>query len=335
MPLDDSYNIVRPGQANQAGAINALHIEEFTGAVEGTIDRKSALKGWVPMRTVKGTSVITNFAVGESTLQRLVPGGPPPDGTGTDFAKRMLAIDTVVMARTVLPLLEVFQTSYDARQEIGREHGKKIAKFYDESFFIQGLKAALLADSAYRGAGAVGKPSGHFGGSQQVLAAAGDSLDPAKLYAAVANLFVKMEEKDVDPRTDDVMIALRPAEFYTLLQNEQLIDGTYKTSEGTSIQAHLLKAYGVPVMSSTNFPGGRNIVGNFLSNAGNGNAYDGDFTKAVALAFSPRALLAGETIPLTTAVFYYQVSKQWFVDAHLSYGVTPNRAEFAGAILKP
>jgi hypothetical protein len=210
------------------------------------------------------------------------------------------------------------------------EHGKKIAKFHDQSFFIQAIKAALLADSAYRGSGAAGKPAGHFGGSQETLAAAGDSLDPAKLYAAVANLFVKLEEKDVDPRTDDVMIALRPAEFYTLLQNEQLIDGTYKTSEGTSIQGHLLKAYGVPVTSSTNFPGGSNISGHLL-----GAAFDGDFSKVVAAAFSPRALLAGETIPLTTDVFWDKVTKQWFVDAHLSYSVTPNRAEYAGVILKP
>lgn len=334
MALDDSYNIVRPGQSNQAGSISALHLEEFTGAVEGTIERKSALKGWIPIKPVKGTSVLTNFAVGESTLQKATPGAPI-DGTTTDFAKRTLTVDTVVLARAVLPLLETFQTSYDARKEIGNEHGKKIAKFYDQSFFIQAIKAALFTDSTYRGAGAAGKPAGHSGGSQQTLAAAGDALDPAKLYAAVANLFVKLEDKDVDPRTDDLIIALRPAEFYTLLQNEQLIDGTYKTSEGTSIQAHLLKAYGVPVVSSTNFPGGSTITGHLLSNAGNSNAYDGDFTKVVAAAFSPRALLAGETIPLTTDVFWDKVTKQWFVDAHLSYGVTPNRAEYAGVILKP
>ena len=334
MALDDSYAIVRPGQSNQSGSVSALHLEEFTGMVESTIERKSALKGMIPIRPVKGTSVITNFAVGASTLQKATPGSPI-DGTGTDFAKRTLTVDTVVLARAVLPLLETFQTSYDARKEIGMEHGKKIAKFTDQSFFIQAIKAALFTESTYKGSGASGKPAGHSGGSQQTLAVAGDALDPAKLYAAVANLFVKMEEKDVDPRTDDVVIALRPAEFYTLLQNEQLIDGTYKTAEGTSIQAHMLKAYGVPVVSSTNFPAGQTITGHLLSNANNSDAYDGDFSKVVACAFSPRALLAGETIPLTTDVFWDKVTKQWFVDAHMAYGVTPNRAEFAGVILKP
>ncbi len=102
-----------------------------------------------------------------------------------------------------------------------------------------------------------------------------------------------------------------------------------------NIQAMLLKTYGVPVVASNNFPGGENISGHLLSNVANSNAYDGDFTKIVAAAFSPSALLAGETIPLTTAVFWDEKSKHWFVDAHLSFGVTPNRAEFAGVIRKP
>lgn len=329
MPITESYTIQRPGQSNSSGAINALHIEEFTGIIEGTIERKSVLKGWIPVRPVKGTSVVTSFAVGESTLQKATP-GVQPDGTTTDFAKAQVTVDTVVLARAILPLLEVFQTSYDARKEIGLEHGKKIAKFYDQSFFIQAIKTALKTDSTFRGAGGAGKPAGHFGGNQQVLGAAGDALDPAKLYASIAGLFTKMEQKDVDPRTDDVMIALQPQEFYTLLQNEQLIDGTYKTSEGTSIQGMLLKAYGVPVVSSNNMPAGQVIASHLL-----GAAYDGDFTKVVAAAFSPRALLAGETIPLTTEVFYDNLSKSWFVDAHLSYGVGSHRAEFAGVIMKP
>jgi hypothetical protein len=335
MPLDDSYTIVRPGQSNSAGATNALHIEEYTGVVEATIERKSVIKPFVPVRPVKGTSMISNFAVGESSLQKVTPGGPPLDGTLNDFAKRVLTVDTLIAARSAFALLETFQTSYDARKEVGMEHGKKIAKFLDQAFLIQAIKAAQFTESTYKGSGAAGKPAGHFGGSQQTLALAGDALDPAKLYQAIADLFVKMENKDVDPRTDDVMIAVKPAEFYTLLANEQLIDSTYITSEGNSVKAHLLKAYGVPVISTNNSPAGSVISGHLLSNADNSNAYDGDFSKVVACAFSPRALMAGETIPLQTDVFYDKLYKQWFVDAHLAFGVTPNRAEYSGVILKP
>jgi len=330
MALESTTNIVRPGQIGATGAINALHIEEYTGVVESTIARKSALEGFVPRRVVKGTSIISNYAIGESTLQKVTP-GVKPDGTVNKVGKNTLTVDTLVLARSMFPLLETWQVSYDARKETGMEHGKKIAKLVDQSFFIQALKTGLLTAPKHSGVSG----AGHFGGSQVTMTASGDNTDPAKLFAYIADMFVQMENKDVDPRTDDVIIAVKPAEFYTLLQNEQLINTQYKTSEGTSIEAHVLKTYGVPVISSNNFPGGSNISGHLLSNSDNGNAFDGDFTKAVAVAFSPRALLAGETIPLTTAVYYSEEWKHWFVDAHLSFGVGPNRPEFAGVIYKP
>lgn len=330
MALDDTFNVTHPGQIGATGAVDATHIEEYTGEVEGTIARKSALTGFVKLRTVRGTSVITNFAVGSSTLQKVTPGASP-DGTVNKFGKNTLTVDTLVLARSVFPLLETFQTSYDSRMEVGQEHGKTIAKFYDQSFFIQAIKTAQLTDTKFSGVSG----AGHFGGNQSTFAGSSDYLDPAKLYAQIADLFTSMENKDVDPRTDDVMIVVKPREFYTLMQNEMLINTNYVTSNGTSIDAFLLKTYGCPVVSSNNMPGGSVISGHLLSNTDNSNAYDGDFTKVVAVAFSPRALLAGATIPLTTGVFWDDRYKHWYVDAWLSYGVGPNRAEFAGVLLNP
>lgn len=332
MALDDTFTVMHPGQVGNTGAVDATHIEEYTGEVEGTIARKSALTGFIKLRSVRGTSVITNFAVGKSTLQKVVPGAAP-NGTNNKFGKNTLTVDTLLLARSVFPLLETFQTSYDSRMEVGNEHGREIAKFYDGSFFIQAIKTAQLTASKFTGMSA--GTDGHTGGSQSTFANSADSLDPAKLYAQIADLFVKMETKDVDPRTDDVMVVVKPAEFYTLSQNEALINGTYLTANGTSVEAHLLKSYGVPVISSNNFPGGETISGHLLSNSDNSNAYDGDFTKVVAVAFSPRALLSGATIPLTTGVFWDDAYKHWYVDAWLSYAVGPNRAEFAGVLLKP
>lgn len=329
MALDDTYNIVRPGQSNQAGGVRALHIEEFTGMVEGTVARASKLRPFIPVRSVRGTSVISNNAVGKATLQVLTP-GTPLDGSSIDFAKKTLVIDTTVISRNVLPLLEDFQTQYNSRVEIAREQGQEMAKFIDESYFIQGIKAALQTESSYRNGGAAGKPEGHFGGSQQVLSSAGDALDPAKLYAALADLFVKMHQRDVDPLNDGVIVAVKPAEYFTLLQAEQLINTDYITSDGNSIKAMVHKAFGVPIVNSNNLPTGQVISSHKL-----GADFNGDFTKVVAVALSPRALLAGETIALTSDVFFDKKDKQHFIDSWTAYNVTTNRAEYAGVILKP
>lgn len=321
------YTVTRPNQQNGAGDELALVIEEFTGMVEGTLERKSVMQGYVPVKSVKGTATLSNYAVGESSLQALVP-GQVPDGTKNDFSRISVTVDTVVLARAAFPLLEVFQTQFDARREVATEHGKKIAKFYDQSFFIQAAKAAALASSPYGS-------DGHFGGSTKTLGLAGDALDPAKLYAAIADLFVLMEQKDVDPRSDDITLAMPPAQFYTLLQAEQIVNGEYVTADGTNINTFIFKAFGCPVISSNNTAAGSNISGHLLSNTRNSNAYDGDFSKLLITAFAPRSLLAGETIPLTSKVFFDDLSKTWFVDSWLSYAVTPSRPEFAGRIILP
>ena len=333
MPLDDTFNVTQVNQANQTGALDALVIEEFTGMVEGTIERRSIMQGMVPVRRIRGTDTFTNRAVGESTLQRVVAGAPL-DGIRSDFAKNSVTVDTVIAAREAFALLDVFLTNIDVRREVAVEQGKRISKFWDQAFFIQAIKAALLTQSSFSG-GVSGRPTGHFGGNQEVLAAPGDLQDPARLYAALARLMVKFEARDVDPRNDDLMIVVRPAEYYTLIQAEQLVNTEYTTAAGNKVNdAWVLKTYGVPVFSSNNLPAGLNITGHLLSNAGNGNAYDGDFTNLGALAFSPRAIMAGEAIPLESDIFYDKISKSWLVDSHLSFAVGPNRAEFAGAILR-
>lgn len=325
----DSFNVVRPLQKNQmsggTGDVLELAIEEFTGEVEQVLARRSVLEGWLNIRPVKGTTTLTNYSVGDAGLQVLQP-GVTPDGQDADFSKASVTIDTVILARHVLPLLDVFQTSFDARKELALAQGQRIAKFRDEAFFIQAIKAALLAASPYGS-------SGHEGGTQATIATA-DRSDPAAIYASLANLFAQMEEKDVDPSQDDIVLVLRPTDFYALMQAEQIINGQYVTAAGTKQDGFIFKAFGVPVVRSNNFPAGKNITNHELSNSRNSNAYNGDFTDVVAAAFSPRALLAGETISLTSEVFYDQVSKSHYVDSFLSFGATPNRPEFAGVIVQ-
>jgi len=316
-------NNVQVGAAPAGTNPLALHIEEYGGVVEGTIARKSIIRDYVPVRDVKGTSVVTNFQVGESTLSKVTP-GTEPDGSVNQATKVKLQIDTLVNARAIVPLLDDFQSSYNARAAIGMEHGKKIAKFFDQSFLIQAIKAAQITDmSTY--------PAGWQPGTQTSMDALGDETDPIKLEYKLLDMFAAMADKDVDPVDDDMVIVVKPALFYTLLKSNRLVDKELLTSDGTVIKTKAISAAGVPIRFSNNLPRA-NITGHFLSNAGNANAYDGDFSKVVATVFSPRALLAGETIPLTSDVFYDQKSKMWFIDAHLSFGVAPNNPAFAGVL---
>ena len=330
MPLNSAI-VTFPNARNSVDATQAdklaLVIEEFTGMVEGTINRKSILADQIPVRQVKGTATFTNHAVGKSVLQKVVP-GVALDGIKSDFAKRSVTVDTIIAAREFFSLLEVFQTQMDVRREVATEQGKEIAKFFDQAILIQALKAARMTGSAYAN-GTAGKPSGHAGGAIQTLATA-DRANPDKLYAAIKGALTKMELKDVVPREDDVIIVVSPQDYATLIDAEKLINMNYVTASGNKVNdAMLLKAVGVPIMSSNNLPQA-DIVGHKLTT--DFNNFDGDFTKTVASIFSPKAIMAGATIPVESDVFYEKLYKSWVVDSHLAFSVGPNRVEYAAEV---
>jgi hypothetical protein len=287
----------------------------------------------IPFTPVKGTSVLRVEGIGESTLQRITP-GVTPNGSVVEFGKTNLVVDTPLLARVALPMLDAFQSSYDKRVEIGNEHGKTIAKFVDQTLAIAGIKAALSTSSAFLNAG--NELNGHQGGTQFTMNAAGDVNDPAKLDDAINELLSAIEEnRDVDVLQDGGMIYVRPALYYRLLKSERLINSEYITAAGNSIKTRALASHGVPVVPSRNLPAGQNITGHLLSNTGNGNFFDGDFTKLVALFMARDAVVAGETIAFTPRVFWDELSKSWYVDCHGAFSAARKRVEMAGAILIP
>lgn len=323
-----TVNPTHPNQQLGTGDENALALEIFTGLVEGTIERQSKAMPFINMRPVRGTTTLTSEGIGESTLQVLKK-GEAPDATINEANRINLTVDTTVIARNWVAQLDDFQKNYAFKEQIAKEHGKKIAKFSDNAIFIQAARTAAMTQSAF------GALPGHFGGSTETLGNAADVNDPAAFYSAISNLLAKMEEKDVDPQADNVMMALRPSIFYALLDAEQIVNGNYTTANGKEIvNAKILKAFGIPVVSSNNVPNSV-VTGHHLSNAANGNAFDGDFSKLAAVAFSPDALLAGETVSLSTDTWWDPLTKGYYIDAWLAFSATANRAEFAGRIVTP
>lgn len=327
----DTFTITRPNARNGGSDPLELCIEQYYGEVLSTLERRSVLKPIIPFRPVRGTSTIRNEGVGESSLGVITP-GVTPNASQVEFGKNTLTVDTPLLARVALPMLDEFQSNYDKRAEIGKEHGKVVAKFVDQTLAIAAIKAGLSTVSAFHDG--TNELPGHGGGTQHTLAAAGDENDPAKLDLAINAMLSKIEEnKDVDVLDDGGFILVRPAVYYRLLQAERLISTEFITSAGNTIKTRALASHGVPIMASRNFPAGQTITGHLLSNSRNGNFFDGNFSKLVGLYMTPEAILAGETIAFTPNVFWDELSKSWYVDLHGAFSVTTRRHEHAGVIL--
>lgn len=334
----DSAHLSRSGQqlqvAGNAATVHPLHIDQYGGQVEGTFAKKSFMRNYVNIKTIRGTDTVVNDRIGQATLAAVVPGVRPDAGVA-QFDNVKVKVDTIVLARNNVALLDDFQAHYSVRSELGMEHGKTIGKFFDEAFIIQAIKAALIVaapDNQNPGVGETALPDGWSGGTQVTLGVAGDESDPDLLQKAIEDVCQGIEEKDVD--LDGAIILVAPAEYYTLLRNDRLINSQYSMGNGDVSEGLVLKSCGLPLIKTNRIPSAA-ITGHFLSNTGNGSAYDVSAAeaKAKAIVMLPKALLAGETIPLTSKVYYMDSELQWFIDSYLAFGVTPNRAEHAGIVL--
>jgi hypothetical protein len=325
--------LTRSGQqfGVDTGTVNPLYVEEYGGEVESQIIKTSVMKQFINMKPVRGTDTITNDRIGSTSLQAVTPGVRPEPGVA-EFDNVSVKVDTIILARNNVHLLDDFQAHYNVRAELGQDHGKIIGRFFDEAILIQGVKAARII----KGDGTAGTtrlPEGWKGGVQIDLTSAGDETDPDKLQRAIEDMCQGIEENDVE--IEGAVLFVNPSQYYTLLRNDKLINDQFSTGNGNYAMGTIMKSCGLPIFKTNRLPQ-EAVVGHYLSNAGNNAAYDVSAAEAkvVALLVMPKALLAGETIPLTSKVYYSDVELQWFIDSYLAFGATPNRAEHAGVVSK-
>jgi len=323
--------VTQPGQRLGQGAVDQLHVTEYGGEVEGTLKKKSFIRDLIPVKPITGTSVLTNDRVGESSLQAVGRGAFRPDPTEVEFSNIAVKVDTIILARATMPLLDEFQNKRDFRIDIGKEHGKKLAVDFDTTFLVQGIKAALHDGT--------GEPKGWVGGTTDTCTLA-QSKDPVVLVEKIEDIVSEMEEKEVD--MEECVLALRPNEYKILTRNDDLVDRNMSEGNGDRSAMYVMRASGLPIVKTNRLPkkptgtgaGQNGLEHELMSNAANGYAYDisAQEAKCVALILHPKSLLAGETIPLTSKVYYEDSELQWFIDSFMAYGVTRNRPDHTGAL---
>lgn len=304
--------------------VTADMIDQYGGTVDSQFAKKSIMRKFVTVRPIRGTDTLINRRVGRTTLQAITP-GVRPEVSQTQFGKASVTVDTLILARDNRSQLNEFQTDFNARQELATDHGKELAKFFDEAFLIIGAKGAeLSAPSDLNSALA--------GGKSTTLTAAGDELDTDKLYTAIEGIIVEMQLDDMD--TDEAAIFVNPTQHAVLLNNSKLIDTDFSMANGNFADGKFKTLMGVPVLMTNRLPDGSAIT-HQLSNAANGNNYDMTAAEArtSALILHPKALLAGETIPLQSDVFFDKVERSWFIDSFLAFGVS-NRMPGACGVVK-
>lgn len=305
-------------------------LDQYAGEVESQFAKSSIMRQYANVKPVRGTDTLVNNRVGRTEIKALVP-GVRPDASKTAFGRVSLVVDTVVLARDNRSMLNELQTHFNARMELAQDHGKELGKFFDQAHIIQTIKGA--GQAAPTGTGGASLNGSIGAGKTKTLTAPLDELDPDKLYKGIADVIVSMEEEDIP--AEEMVVFVRPTSYDVLLNNNKLISRDYSPENGDFSKSKIMTVKDARIEKTTRIPTSA-ITGHLLSNAANGSAYDVSATeaKAVAVLVHPKSMLSGETIPLQSDIWFSKEEKQWFIDSFMAFGVTVNRPDCCGRVLK-
>lgn len=171
-----------------------------------------------------------------------------------------------------------------------------------------------------------------------MFAGADDHSDPDLAEKAMSLAMTAVRKKDID--VED-MVWIMGWDFHsTLSYNTNLIDKDVNGFHNGDYSMRTVdRVAGVMLHPNNRMPTEVHTRGSsdhYLSNAANNWAYNNNANdvKCVAALVHPKTLLGGETIPVTTKIFWDDKDKQWYIDAWTAFAVTPDRAEYAAAIFQ-
>ena len=133
----------------------------------------------------------------------------------------------------------------------------------------------VLVNASRAAANFTGGPAGSYGFHAN---AATDVAEFEKLVQKAAQTF---DEADVPEQGR--FLAVKPAQFYLLLNSQKLVSNEYSQSNADYANAKVLKSAGLEVVKSNNVPK-TNITGSVNTE------YDGNFTTTVAVVGTPQAV---------------------------------------------
>ena len=125
-------------------------------------------------------------------------------------------------------------------------------------------------------------------------------------------------------------VFVRPTQYDVLLNCDKLIDKDFSKDNGDFANGTVKTIKGVPSVMTTRIPTAA-IASHLLGSDYNWSATE---AKTVAIVTHPHSLLVGETIPLTSRVFFDNISLNWFIDSYMAYGASPRRPDVSGVVRK-
>jgi len=341
MALQDiSSQLMYPMAQNLSTDKFNLTIERFEGTVHEIMRARSILDGVFRFVPLIGTNTMSNNVMGTPVLQSVVA-GVEPEGKQIAVGKMIVQVDTPVIARVTTPMLATVQSHLDIKGKTPGNFAKELAKSQDEVLFVQIVKSALYdhPDAPTGGANTAEGSGGILAQGQKVtLGASGDELDATKLTTAIYAVAQGLAEGDIDQNDGKLYVA--PAQYFTLLKNEKLLNRDISKENGSYAHAAIDVASGMNLVMTNRMSQAADTMVSPVKSGSVADLYGSSYetsaaeAKVVALYATPDSIMVAEAIPMTSDVYWEKRLLMWFIDMYTAFGAAPDRTDVNGSIFK-
>lgn len=264
-------NVNRPGQINGAGSPDALFEKVHAGEILTAFETRTQFKDKQQLKTISHGKSASFPATWKITSGYHTP-GTEILGENVNHNEVVITIDGKLLTSVFIDSLDDAMNHWDQDSVYTMEMGRELATKYDANVARQIVLAArspAIVDGA-PGGGLV---------SSDTLA---DSS--AELAAAIWSAVQVLAEKDV-PLDQDIFAAFRPAEYFMLAQDKDLMNkdwggaGNYSTAE-------LPLVAGARILMSNNTSFGSDLTGDTNIH----QKYRADYTNTRGIVWHPKAV---------------------------------------------
>lgn len=274
---------LRLGQTNQAGSTEALFLKVFAGEVVVAYEEKVDVGNNIDMRSMpRGAKSVQVRGVGKAFTRRrevganLLTSDPANDnitpsidraggeGAGTILATSFLSsvnqgerevfVDDPLVTAEFIDDFEQFKNSFDASGPISTKMGEALAVDNDElilRLIVRGVRSfdwdtSSLPDEF--------KPLGGTATDTDTntIIEANAKTDGSSLLDALRQVSEGMDDFDVPD--DGRFVALRPAQYNLLVQNQDLLNRDFGGQNGIFSDGTVFRAWGMQLVKTNRLP---------------------------------------------------------------------------------
>ena len=270
------------GQANNAGAVDALLYKLFTGEVMAAFDATNIMEARQRIRNITN-SKSASFANTGKAFGKIHTPGAEILGSQMAHEETVITVNNLLISDVFIADLYEAMHHYDVRSDYSKQMGQALARTFDKQSF---RVAATAARSANKITGLPGGTTLTLGAGYAADTDANKAIEFAEALFAIHQKFI---ENDVDP--SQAFCALKPVDYFRLVRNKDLLNKDWG-GVGSYANAELPVVAGIPLVMSNHVPSQNDAVTTVGFDNGDviESTYSGDYSKLQAIVMTPDAI---------------------------------------------